>query len=215
MVNYSELSDSVYEALKEMIVKNELKPGQKLLQEKLAAQLGVSRTPLLKALQMLEYDFMVESIPRRGMFVKKLSAKEMQDYYDVREGIEIVAIRLATQRITDNQLRQLKKIWEPFKNQNPINFLKYRNADDKFHALLLEYSGNPILKKIYNHSFIQARIIQMGLMRAPKITLPEHISMVEAIENRDTDRAEKELREHLQKSKALIDEKFKKEFQPE
>lgn len=215
MVNYSELSDSVYDALKEMIVKNELKPGQKLLQEKLAARLGVSRTPLLKALQMLEYDFMVESIPRRGMFVKKLSAKEMQDYYDVREGMEIMAIRLATQRITGNQLRQLKKIWEPFKNQNPINFIKYRDADDKFHAMLLEISDNPILKKIYNHSFIQARIIQMGLMRPPEVTLPEHISMVEAIENGDADRAEKELREHLQKSKALIDEKFKNEFQPE
>jgi DNA-binding GntR family transcriptional regulator len=215
MVNYSELSDSVYDALKEMIVKNELKPGQKLLQEKLAAQLGVSRTPLLKALQMLEFDFMVESLPRRGMFVKKLSAKEMQDYYDVREGMEIMAIRLATQRITGNQLRQLKKIWEPFKNQNPINFIKYRDADDKFHAMLLEISDNPILKKIYNHSFIQARIIQMGLMRPPEVTLPEHISMVEAIENGDADRAEKELREHLQKSKALIDEKFKNEIQPE
>jgi DNA-binding GntR family transcriptional regulator len=208
MVKYSELSDSVYEALKEMIVKNELKPGQKLLQEKLAAQLGVSRTPLLKALQMLEYDFMVESLPRRGMFVKKPTAKEMQDYYDVREGIEIVAIRLVTRRITDIQLRQLKKIWEPFKNQNPINLMKYRDADDKFHSMLLDFSGNPILTKIYNHSFIQARVAQMGLMRTPEETLSEHISMLNAIEAGDADLAEKELRAHLQKSKALIEKKF-------
>jgi len=208
MVKYSELSDSVYEALKEMIVKNELKPGQKLLQEKLAAQLGVSRTPLLKALQMLEYDFMVESLPRRGMFVKKPTAKEMQDYYDVREGIEIVAIRLVTRRITDIQLRQLKKVWEPFNNQNPINNIKYRDADDKFHSMLLDFSGNPILTKIYNHSFIQARVAQMGLMRTPEETLPEHISMTNAIEAGDADLAEKELRVHLQKSKALIEQKF-------
>jgi DNA-binding GntR family transcriptional regulator len=208
MVKYSELSDSVYEALKEMIVKNELKPGQKLLQEKLAAQLGVSRTPLLKALQMLEYDFMVESLPRRGMFVKKPTAKEMQDYYDVREGIEIVAIRLVTRRITDIQLRQLKKVWEPFNNQNPINIIKYRDADDKFHSMLLDFSGNPILTKIYNHSFIQARVAQMGLMRTPEETLPEHISMTNAIEAGDADLAEKELRAHLQKSKALIEQKF-------
>ena len=204
MVKYPGLSDSVYELLKEMIVKNELKPGQKLLQEKLAAQLGVSRTPLLKALQMLEYDFMVESKPRRGMFVRKMSVKEMHDYYDVREGMEIVAIRLTTQRITDNQLQQLKVLWEPFKNNNSIDIEKYREADDKFHALLLEFSDNPILKKIYNHSFIQARIIQMGLMRPPEDTFAEHIAMLDAIENKDADRAEKELRNHLQKSKELI-----------
>ncbi len=215
MIEYTDLSDSVYENLKEMIVKNELKPGQKLLQEKLAARLGVSRTPLLKALQMLEYDFMVESIPRRGMFVKKLSSKEMKDCYDVREGIEVIAIRLVTQRITSNQLRQLKNIWKPFLMNNSLNLKKYQEADDFFHAMLLDFSGNQLLKKVYNHSFIQARIIQLGLMRPPEETLPEHLAMVNAIEQGDADKAEKELRVHIQKSKALIDEKLKEEFHPE
>ena len=60
MIEHSDLSLPVYEKLKEMILNYELKPGEKLLQEKLAKQLGVSRTPLLKAMQMLEYDFLVE-----------------------------------------------------------------------------------------------------------------------------------------------------------
>jgi DNA-binding GntR family transcriptional regulator len=147
MIQHSDLSIPVYEKLKEMIISNDLKPGEKLLQEKLAARLGVSRTPLLKALQMLEYEFLVESIPRRGMVVKKLSIDEMCDIYDVREGIETVAVRLVTERISDKQLRQLVSIWRPFKNQESIDSDKYRKADDRFHALCLNIQITEYFRK--------------------------------------------------------------------
>jgi len=209
MIQHSDLSIPVYEKLKEMIISNDLKPGEKLLQEKLASRLGVSRTPLLKALQMLEYEFLVESIPRRGMVVKKLTIDEMCDIYDVREGIETVAVRLVTERISDKQLRQLVSIWKPFKNQEPIDSEKYRNADDRFHALLLEFSNNRMLQKIYSQSLVQFRVEQMGLMRPPQETLPEHLAIVDAIEKKDALRAVNELRNHLQKSKALIKLNFK------
>jgi DNA-binding GntR family transcriptional regulator len=204
MIQHTDLSIPVYNKLKEMIIENELKPGEKLLQEKLAARLGVSRTPLLKALQMLEYDFLVESIPRRGMFVKKLSTDEMRDIYDVREGIEIVAVRLVAKRINEKQLRQLKNIWKPFVNNTHIDIEKYRKADDGFHALLLEFSANKMLQKLYTHSLLQARVEQMGLMRAPEETLPEHLAILNAIEAGNADLAEKELKNHLRKSKKLI-----------
>jgi DNA-binding GntR family transcriptional regulator len=204
MIQHSDLSIPVYNKLKEMIIENELKPGEKLLQEKLAARLGVSRTPLLKALQMLEYDFLVESIPRRGMFVKKLSAEEMRDIYDVREGIETVAVRLVSERINEKQLRQLKNIWKPFVNNAHIDKEKYRKADDGFHALLLEFSANKMLQKLYTHSLLQARVEQIGLMRAPEETLPEHLSILNAIEAGNAELAEKELKNHLRKSKKLI-----------
>lgn len=192
-----------------MIIENELKPGEKLLQEKLAARLGVSRTPLLKALQMLEYDFLVESIPRRGMFVKKLSIDEMRDIYDVREGIETVAVRLVAERRNEKQLRQLKNIWKPFENAAPIDVEKYRKADDRFHALLLEFSQNKMLQKLYSHSLLQARVEQMGLMREPEETLPDHLAILKAIEAGNAELAEKELKNHLRKSKKLIGINFK------
>ncbi|MFW6289476.1 MAG: GntR family transcriptional regulator [Mariniphaga sp.] len=209
MIQHSDLSMPVYEKLKKMILENELKPGEKLLQEKLAARLGVSRTPLLKALQMLEYDFLVESVPRRGMFVKELSVDEMRDIYDVREGIESVAVRLACERCTVKQISQLKNIWKPFKNQRPIDMEKYRKADDRFHALLLEYSNNKVLHKIYSHSLVQLRVEQMGLMRPPEETLPEHLAILQAIESGDAEKAVHELTKHIQRSKALIQENYK------
>jgi len=209
MIQHSDLSLPVYKEIREMILKNELAPGEKLLQEKLAAQLGVSRTPLLKALQMLEYDFLVESIPRRGMFVKKLSIEEMRDIYDVREGIESVAVRLVAERIIDKQLRQLKNIWNPFLNNTHIDIEKYRKADDGFHALLLQFSANKMLQKLYSHSLLQVRVEQMGLMRAPEETLPEHLAILKAIETGNADLAEKEMKKHLRKSKKLIEVNFK------
>lgn len=212
MIQHSDLSIPVYNKLKEMILENELKPGEKLLQEKLAARLGVSRTPLLKAMQMLEYDFLVESIPRRGMFVKKLSTDEMRDIYDVREGIETVAVRLVAERRDEKQLRQLKNMWKPFENTSPIEVEKYRKADDRFHALLLEFSGNKMLQKVYSHSLVQLRVEQMGLMRPPEETISEHLAILNAIEKGNAELAVHELRNHLQKSKALIQENFKNEI---
>lgn len=210
MIQHSDLSLPVYEELKQMILTNQLKPGEKLLQEKLAAQLGVSRTPLLKAMQMLEFDYLVESIPRRGMFVKKLTVHEMRDIYDVREGIETVAVRLVIERAGENQLKKLENIWNRFTGKKGINREQYQKADDEFHALLLEFSGNKILEKTYRNSFLQARIVQMGIMRAPEETLQEHLDLVAAIVKRDVDKADEVIKNHLRRSKALIETNFKK-----
>ena len=209
MIQHSDLSLPVYEELKEMILTNQLKPGEKLLQEKLAAQLGVSRTPLLKAMQMLEFDYLVESVPRRGMFVKKLTIQEMRDIYDVREGIETVAVRLVIERADENQMQQLQNTWKPFIGKKKIDREKYQKSDDNFHAMLLEFSGNKVLEKTYRNSFLQARIVQMGIMRPPEETLSEHLDLVNAIASRDFQKADNAIKNHLRRSKASIETNFK------
>lgn len=208
MIEHSDLSLPVYKRLKEMILRNELKSGEKLLQEKLAAQLGVSRTPLLKALQMLEYDFMVESIPRRGMYVKQVSLAEMKDIYDVREGIEKVAVRLVTERAGSKEIRELQKIWEPFDIREKIDKAKYQIADNKFHSLLLEYSRNQVLVKTYSNGILQMRVEQMGLQREPEETLSEHVAIVEAIQQRDISRSEELIGLHIRRSKEFLETNF-------
>jgi len=135
-IEHSELSQPVYQRLKEMIVNGSLLPGQKLKQEKLAAELGVSRTPLLKALQSLEHEMLVESIPRRGMFVKEISAQEIIDVYDCREAVESMALRLAIERATDAEILKMKKIFEPFSDTDKIDVKKYQKADENFHDLI-------------------------------------------------------------------------------
>lgn len=213
MIEHSDLSYPVYIKLREMIIQGELEPGQKLLQEKLAKDLGVSRTPLLKALQMLEYDYLVESIPRRGMIVKMISVKELIDIYDVREGIESVTVRLVTERITKEQLLILNSLWTPFIGQKIVDKEKYRKADEKFHSLLLEFSQNQILQKTYSKSIVQARVVQMGLQRAPEETLEEHLSLVNAIAEGKKDEAEQIIKLHVRRSKACIEANFSEQQQ--
>src|SRR5882724_9088302 len=110
MIEHSELSQPVYKKLKDMILMHELIPGQKIVQEKIAKQLGVSRTPLLKALQMLEYEMLVESIPRRGMFVKIMDWQEMVEVFDCRESLEGMAVNLLAQKKNPALAQKLQKL---------------------------------------------------------------------------------------------------------
>lgn len=205
-IEHTDLSRPVYEKLKSMILSNELKPGQKILQEKIATQLGVSRTPLLKALQMLEYEYLVESIPRRGVFVKVIDFKEMIDVFDCREGIESVAVRLiASKADRVNIVNELEALFEPFVlNSDKININDYRDADEVFHKKLVQRSGNPILDRIFIYGNIHSRVIQMGLVRPPEETLSEHLNVLQAIKDGDVQKAEFEMKQHIRKSRDMI-----------
>ena len=90
------LTEPIYDSLKDMIRSKELQPGEKIVQEKIAEMLGVSRTPLMKALQKLEHENFLISIPHKGMYVRKVSLSEMIDLYYCRESIECMATRLTT-----------------------------------------------------------------------------------------------------------------------
>ncbi len=204
IIQHSDLSKPVYDRLKQMIEEGELSPGQKLVQEKLAQDLGVSRTPLLKALQKLQHEMMVESIPRRGMYVKKVSLQEMIDVYDCREAIESIAVRLTIERSSDTDLEKFKKVFEPFVNASKINTTRYRKADENFHDMIIELADNPVLKKMSEVSNIYKRVYQYGLIRPPEETMVEHMNIIHAIVERDIPAAEKELRNHISLSRAKL-----------
>ena len=82
-----------------MIAEGELSPGQRILQEKLARGMGVSRTPLVNALRRLAQERLVEWVSRRGIYVKRFSLREMAQLFEVREGLEPIAARLAATQI--------------------------------------------------------------------------------------------------------------------
>ena len=92
-ISNDELSVKAYKKVREMITEGRLQPGQKIIQDKLAEELGISRTPLRSALQMLEREQMVESLPRKGMAVKAFSNKEIVEVYDCRIALECMAVK--------------------------------------------------------------------------------------------------------------------------
>ena len=210
-IYHSTLIKPIYDKVKSMILNNELKPGQKIIQEKIASELGVSRTPLNKALQMLEFEMLLESIPRKGIYVKKISLDEMLDVFDCREGIEAVAARLVTLKNDPSIALKLKKIFEPFIGEKEIRPAPYRSADMKFHIELINLADNQYLSRIYFFDNLSSRIIQMGLVRPPEETLNEHLNIIEAIRKSDPELAAREALMHIRKSRDLIAANLNKE----
>lgn len=200
-LEYFDLSYLAYKRIKEMILSDELEAGEKIVQEKLAAELGVSRMPLHKAFQMLENELLVESIPRRGIFVSKFDINEINDAFECREAIEGVAARRAAELITPDKLNYLYELFLPFKNNLiDIDLIKYEEADKLFHKALLDISGNKILQKMEIFGNVITKTYQRGLTRGPVETYPEHIAIIDAIASRDGDEAERLIRLHFRKS---------------
>ncbi len=203
-IEHVDLSRRVYGRLKEMILSGELNPGEKIVQEKLAQAIGVSRTPLLKALQMLEHEMLVESIPRRGIHVKEMDDSEIIDAFDCREGLEGIAVRLTAERATDREIQELRALFEPFRNMREIPIGRYQKNDQRFHGALITLSSNAIIKRIEVVGNIHIISYNRGLIRGPEETLAEHFAILDAIEERNGALAEERLREHLHLSRDRV-----------
>ncbi|WP_165453879.1 GntR family transcriptional regulator [Hyunsoonleella flava] len=204
MIEYTDLSQPIYKRLKEMIRNGELKQGEKIVQEKIAEELGVSRTPLMKALLALENEYLVESIPRRGMYLRVLDYKEIIDIYVCREALEGMAARVLAEKKDKSAVQKLKTCFAPFLNQSEIDEKEYAEADENFHSLLIKLTGNAPLDNIYFFSNIHDKVVGHGLVRTPQDTLEEHFNIIKAIEDGDADKAETLVRSHINKSKELL-----------
>jgi len=204
-IEYKDLSFEVYKRLKSMILARELVAGEQLKQEQIAARFGVSRMPLHKAFQMLENEMLVESVPRRGYFVKNLDLIEILDAFECREAIEGIAARRAAENATPEEVEYLYSLFAPFA-ENPENadLEKYEEADFLFHKAILNLSGNKVLQKMEMFGNILIKTYQRGLIRGPKDTFSEHIDIIDAIAKSDGEAAENLLRKHFRQSQLMI-----------
>ncbi len=204
-IQYTELSIQVYQVIKNKILNNELKPGDKIPQEAIANELGISRMPLHKAFQMLENEMLVESIPRRGVFVKAMNDAEIIDAFACREGLEGIAARLTAENRTDEQFETLKALFTPFENRLAAEHAAaYQAADQKFHHLIIEYSQNKILPRIEFLGNIHIICYNRGLIRPPHETWKEHMDIINAIERQNGKQAEYYVKDHLRKSRETM-----------
>lgn len=203
--NFENLNAHLYRKIKEMIWNKILRPGEKIKQEHLAHELGVSRTPLIKALERLTAERLLEYIPRRGYTVKKLTFDEMMEIFSVRIGLESVAVKEVIDKATAGEVEELKQYFKPFGGEwNKEKKRDYLLADQQFHARLFEIADNSLLTDINEMFNIYRFSYQKGLMRAPEVTLSEHQEIIKQIENRDVEKAQLLMMEHLEKSRKNI-----------
>ena len=202
---HENLDQKVYSILKDMIMERKLLPGQKIPQEKLARDLGISRTPLIGALKFLEQEKLVESIPRRGFFVRLFSKEEMVYIFELREVLEGLAARRAAAKVTDSQIMELNNFFKHFAKQKNISDYKgYAREDRRFHNFVIDVGAKEFLKSILLTTNIISFSYQVlhseGLVRPPNETIQEHMAVIGAIQERDSEAAEDLMRQHFKKS---------------
>ena len=109
MNEYLPLRDVVFNTLRQAILRGELKPGERLMEIQLANKLGVSRTPIREAIRKLELEGLVLMIPRKGAEVADITEKSLRDVLEVREALEELAVRLACDKIKEEEIERIKK----------------------------------------------------------------------------------------------------------
>ena len=132
-------------------------PGSKISETAVARELGMSRIPVRAAMDRLTQEGWIERIPNRGIIVKKLNKKGVEDLFFVREVLETAAVEQAAKNVTDAQLRELKSVVEVYDaSYAEQNLEVLRRADTHFHRLLMHFSGSIRLERIFESVLLQS-----------------------------------------------------------
>jgi DNA-binding GntR family transcriptional regulator len=185
------LRDVVCEELRRLVITGELAPGARLVEDRLALQLGVSRNPVREALQTLAREGFVEILPRRGAVVARVSAEQAEELFDVRLALEPLAARLAARRADPRAVARLRDALgraTQATEQGQLDVLAACNTE--FHSLVVEAGGNAYLRMLVEPMARRVQwVFRVGAAdRAPHSWL-EHESLLHAIAAGDEEHA--------------------------
>ena len=197
------LTNKAYDALKGAIASmNIYQDGteQRLDERQLSAALGVSRTPIREALVRLEQEGLVRNVPRKGAFVVRKSKRQVVEMIVVWAALESMAARLVTENATDAEIASLRQMFATFENdQVEAKIDEYSETNIRFHQALLKMSGSDLIAHMTESLFIHMGAIRMRTIaednRASR-SIIDHMNIIEALEARDTELAERLARQH-------------------
>ena len=209
MDEYLPLRDVVFKTLRQAILKGELEPGERLMEIQLAERLGVSRTPIREAIRKLELEGLVLMIPRKGAEVAKISESNLRDVLEVRRSLEELAIDLACQRITEEELDELNKAEVDFKAAiENGDAMQIAQTDESFHEIIYNSTKNQKLVQILNNLREQMYRYRLEYVKDEanyKRLIAEHRVIYEAIRNRDRQTGAEAIKNHIDnQEKAVI-----------
>lgn len=194
------LRETVYEAILELIITGELKPGQHLVEKELAEALGVSRQPVREALQWLKKDEWVDLRPGYGAFVHSPTPEEADQLLGVRTLLEAESARLAALNSTKDGVAELKRIYKSglaALKADDIESVVAANAE--LHATITEMSGNKVLNELAAQINRRVRWYHTPVAKTRgKQAWDEHSALIDAISKKDPDTAARLMREHTE-----------------
>jgi DNA-binding GntR family transcriptional regulator len=202
------LRDQVLMELRRRIVNGDYKPGDRLTEDRLAEDFGVSRNPVREALRVVEQEGFVVMVPRRGAFVASPDATAIADLFAVRERLETLAARLAAERATADDVAALRVLLESARRATERGALsEVAKLNTQLHLRVIEASGNRWLYSIASSIYLHVQwVFRMGVADRAPHSWSEHIRLIEAIAGGRPDDAEELARSHVHAaSQAALD----------
>ncbi|MEM7033364.1 MAG: GntR family transcriptional regulator [Chloroflexota bacterium] len=198
---YDSQSEMAYQILKEKIITLELPPASLLNEAELMDELELGRTPIREALRQLAFENLVVILPRRGTIVADVNASDLQKIFEIRLDLEVCAVRLATERATPDQIREMEKLFEGIDDTvKQGDHHELIALDHQAHVMIAQASHNEFLEtmldRLYTHIL---RLWYVSLHEVSHLSdaVVEHQELVTAIKARDVQKAEQIMRDHI------------------
>ncbi|SCC94077.1 GntR family transcriptional regulator [Thiomonas sp. X19] len=197
------LRDQAYAMLRQAIAdadiyqtREEIRLDERVLSE----ALGVSRTPIREAMTLLEQEGFLRMVPRRGIYVVRKTKREIVEMIQMWAALESMAARLATKRASDEEIRSLRHMFDNFRDTTPAEHIQeYSDANIAFHQAIVQLSKSQVIMEAIKNIFIHVRAIRrMTISQSDRASrsIVDHLRIIEALEQRDTELAEKLVRQH-------------------
>jgi DNA-binding GntR family transcriptional regulator len=195
--------DQAYAALKQAITDADIYAHReeiRLDERQLSQALGVSRTPIREAMTLLEQEGFLRTVPRRGVFIIRKTKKQILEMIEMWAALESMAARLATLNASDEDIGQLRHMFDNFRSDTPSeNIEEYSEANIAFHQAIIRLSGSHLMGETLENLFIHVRAIRrMTISQSDRAarSIVDHMRIIEALEQRDTELAERLVRQH-------------------
>jgi DNA-binding GntR family transcriptional regulator len=202
------LREEVYESLRRSIIHGKLKGGERLIEETLAHQVGISRTPVREAFHKLERDDLVTRLPKGGFAVKKFTREDVEEIFGIRSALESYAAYLAAIHITPERLAFLeRKVEESEKALESQEFDKVVQLHTEFHDILYKSSrSKKLVEMINNYSdyFYRYRSALIHTENGFRYSINDHQRMIEGMKRKNPRLVERLVRTHLERGKEII-----------
>jgi DNA-binding GntR family transcriptional regulator len=195
------LADRAYETIRDAILTMSLKPGEALVEARLANALGISKTPIRQALHRLEQTGLVVGLANRGYFVSSLTQRDASEIMEIRAVLEGLAARRACERLSDTELSELESLLDQARRAYESGQAELcAELGHQFHQALLVKADNQRLSLmigILSDQFHRIRLLSSHIPGRLPHSVEEHAQLLDALRSRDVELAETRMREHL------------------
>ena len=203
--------DHVYSQLRRAIMMSHYRPGERLNPQELAQQFDVSVTPVREALQVLEQEGLVSIKPRSGHYVTHMTLKELLDWLDLRQILEVASVERAATHITDEQLDELEKIHAGYSGDDEESIERYISENRRVHCLIAEASGNEQLAEMLGQVHDRLARFMVSSHGGEIMLRFRHDDLIQALRTHDPDEARRAMLDELTNMRLMTIERVIRE----